>query len=37
MNVIKHKIVITGGSGRFGTAIKKNLNQKKYSFQRKLI
>ena len=36
MNAFKHKIVITGGSGRFGAAIKKNFKSKKIFFPKKI-
>jgi dTDP-4-dehydrorhamnose reductase len=35
MNAIKHKIVITGGSGRFGSILKKNAKSKKIFFPKK--
>ena len=35
MNAIKHKIVITGGSGRFGSILKNNIKSKKIFFPKK--
>jgi dTDP-4-dehydrorhamnose reductase len=35
MNAIKHKIVITGGSGRFGSILKKNNKSKRIFFPQK--
>ena len=35
MNAINHKIVITGGSGRFGSILKSNIKSKKIFFPKK--
>ena len=35
MNALKHKIVITGGSGRFGSILKNNIKSKKIFFPKK--
>ena len=35
MNAINHKIVITGGSGRFGSILKNNIKSKKIFFPKK--